>query len=147
MKEQDIRLLVFLNTSGFWYRMYPGERPCSVIITVTASSICPLWRHLQGLPVLTLHPKMQERCLMPTVLCCFSKVLSSFCMFDHKHDSGLHLPGHQHLNRQDSFDVVQECGIALLSLSVRCAGPLTLVTLKIYNFQSVLLEKSHAVMV
>lgn len=62
MKEQDIRLLVFLNTSGFWYRMYPRERPCSVIIMVTASSICPLWGHLQGLPVLSLLPKRQERC-------------------------------------------------------------------------------------
>lgn len=42
---------------------------------------------------------------------------------------------------------MQYCGIALLSLSVGYAGPLTLVALKIYNFQCVLLEKSNAVMV
>ena len=120
---------------------------------VTASYICSLWRHLQGLPALSPLPERQESCTFQSAhslqaLCCFSNVQSSSCMLDHRHENGLHLSEHQHLNKTWwSWHCAVYCGIAFLSLSVRSAGTLILVSPKMYSFQSVLLEKSRAVMV
>lgn len=104
-------------------------------------------------PLFHFFLEMQENCTVRSAhsqqaLCCFSNVQSSSCMLDHRHENGLHLSEHQHLSETWRFwHCAVYCLIAFLSLSVKSAGTLILVIPSIYNFQSALLEKSHAVMV
>lgn len=84
--------------------MYPREGSCLVIIMVTASHICSLGRRLRGLPALSALPGRQESCTVPSAhgwlaLRCSSRVQSSSCVLDYRHENSLHVSERRHLNK------------------------------------------------